>query len=101
MIGSSAQNVSAGARVKVRDPGAVPLWSTWDNDNQRTSTPVKRRLQQLFFSGDKKIQAEVVYISSETERERLKRDKRVKVALRDPAGSQIVITADVNNLKSA
>lgn len=101
MIGSSAQHVSAGARVKVRDPGAVPLWSTWDNDNQRTSTPVKRRLQQLFFSGDKKVQAEVVYISSETERERLKRDKRVKVALRDPAGSQIVITADANNLKSA
>lgn len=95
---ASPRSIPAGTRVKVREPGPVPLWSEWDDDNQRTSTPVKRRLQQMFFGGDKKIQAEVVFISSETERERLKRDSRVKVALRDPAGSRIIVTADATNL---
>ena len=33
-----------------------------DDDGQRTSTPVKKRLQKLFFRGDKRVHAEVVYI---------------------------------------
>lgn len=98
MMGSPMRSLSAGSKVTVTTPGPVPTWSEWDDDNQRTSTPVKRRLQEMFFKRDKKILAEVVYIASESERESLKRKNRVKVSLRDPAGSRITITADPENL---
>lgn len=94
----SAKYMGAGTRVKILNPGAVPQWSTWDDDGQRTSTPVKKRLQQLFFKGDRRISAEVIYIGSEGERDRLRSRGHVKIQLRDAAGSIIVITADTENL---
>lgn len=90
--------LAAGTRVRVKEAGPVPVVSTWDDDHNRTSTSLKRRLQQQFFNGDKKIQAEIVFIGSESERETLKRKNLVKVAIRDPAGSGIVITAESINL---
>ncbi len=90
--------LSAGSRVRVRKPGPVPEWSKWDDDGQRTSTPVKKRLQQLFFRGDKRVQAEIVYIGNESVRDRLKSKNQVKIELRDPAGASIVIIADAMNL---
>jgi len=97
----SAKFLAAGTRVKVAQPTDVPAWSTWEDDRQRTSTQVKKRLQQLFFRGDRRIAAEVLYVSSEDERDRLRRSGRVKVQLRDPAGCLIVITADAANLRRA
>ncbi len=93
--------VSAGTRVRVKEAGSVPQWSEWDDDGQRTSAPVKKRLQRLFFAGDKRIGAEVVYISNESQREKLRTLGRVKVQLRDPAGSMIVVTAATENLAAA
>ncbi|MEP0847681.1 MAG: hypothetical protein HRF50_12800 [Phycisphaerae bacterium] len=93
--------ISAGTRVKVRTPGDVPAWSEWDDDHQRTSVSVKRRLQKLFFAGDRRIGAEVVYVSNEAQREKLRTAGRVKLQLRDPAGSIIVITAPLENLAAA
>ncbi|MBL8878916.1 MAG: hypothetical protein JNG88_07330 [Phycisphaerales bacterium] len=90
--------MSAGTRVRVVEAGPVPSTSTWDDDHNRTSTSLKRRLQQMFFNGDKKIQAEIVFIGSESERDSLRRKNLVKVAVRDPAGSAIVITAESKNL---
>lgn len=97
----AVRSFSAGSRVRVIESGTVPHWSTWDDDKQRTSSSVKKRLQELFFKGDRKLQAQVVFIISEGERERLKRDGRVKVEIRDPAGASIVITADAANLRVA
>lgn len=91
-------SLAAGARVKVKTPGPVPEWSTWDDDRQRTSSSVKRRLQQLFFRGDRRIAASVVYIGSESIRDRLKAKQQVKVELRDAAGAAVVILADATNL---
>jgi hypothetical protein len=99
MVASGGKFMSAGTRVRIEAPGPVPNWSTWDDDGQRTSTPVKRRLQQLFFNGDRKIQAEVVYVGNESERDRLRNLGRVKVQLRDPAGCMIVLTAEAASLK--
>lgn len=95
---TAAKHYTAGARVKVADPGPVPQWSAWDDDRQRTSTPVKKRLQQLFFKGDRRVTAQIVYIGSETVRQQLKKKGQIKVQLRDPSGSTITITADANNL---
>lgn len=100
MLLSSKTPLSAGARVRVKSPGLVPEWSEWDAC-QRTSNHVKRRLQEAFFKGDKKIYAEIVYIANESLRERLRNQNRVKVMLRDPAGSSVVILADPDNLVSA
>lgn len=97
---SGVKHVSAGTRVKIHSPMAVPSESTWDDDNQRTSNSVKKRLQQLFFKGDRRVQAEVVYVASETVRARLKRNSLVKIQVRDPAGSCIVITAPTAHLKA-
>ncbi len=95
---SSAKFLSAGSRVKVAQPGVVPAWSTWDDDRQRSSPSVKKRLQTLFFKGDRRISSQIVYIGSESMRQKLKKKNQVKVELRDAAGSQIVITADAGNL---
>ena len=95
---SAANFLSAGTTVRVAQPGVVPAWSTWDDDRQRSSPSVKKRLQTLFFRGDRRISSQIVYIGSETVRERLKKKNQVKVELRDAAGSHIVITADAGNL---
>jgi hypothetical protein len=93
--------LAAGTRVKIKNPGTVPEWSVWDDDRQRTSTPVKKRLQQLFFRGDRRITASLVYISNESLRDRLRARNQVKVELRDPAGASITILADASNLTAA
>jgi hypothetical protein len=97
MLGKPRVNLAAGARVRVRSPGPVPEWSVWDAC-QRTSTHVKKRLQQAFFAGDKKIQAEIQYVGSEALRDRLRNEGRVRVELRDSAGCSITILADAENL---
>jgi hypothetical protein len=94
-------SLAAGTRVKVKTPGSVPQWSVWDDDKQRTSNPVKKRLQQLFFRGDRRISASVVYIGNESLRDRLRSRNQVKVEVRDPAGACIVILADSQNLTAA
>jgi len=93
--------IAAGSTVRIAKPGPVPEWSVWDEDGHRTSTYVKKRLQQLFFRGDKRVSASVVYVGNESVRERLKAKRQVKLELRDPAGASVVILADVANLIAA
>jgi len=101
MMRAGAKFMAAGTRVKVNNPGAVPQTSVWDDDGQRTSTSVKKRLQQLFFKGDRRISAQIVYVGSESERERLRRKNQIKVEIRDAAGSCIVITAGTGDVRAA
>ncbi len=101
MAMQTAKFISAGTRVKVTKPISVPQASTWDNDGGRCSTPVKKRLQQLFFKGDKRISGEVVYIGSEDVRTRLRAKGLLKVMIRDAAGSMITITAPAESLTTA
>ena len=98
---STKTRLTAGARVKIKTPGPVPAGSSWDCDGQRTSTSVKRKMQQLFFKGDKRISGQVVYISRESERVRLKRDGNVKVEIRDAAGVILVLTTPADSLTAA
>lgn len=100
MLGRPKVSLAAGTRVKVKQPGLVPEWSVWD-PCQRTSNAVKKRLQTMFFRGDRRVSAEIVYIASESVRQRLRAQGRIKVELRDVAGSSVVILADANNLRSA
>ncbi len=93
-------SLAAGTRVKVKSPGPTPQWSVWE-PCQRTSSHVKKRMQDLFFKGDRRITAEIVYIASESDREKLKSQGRVKLYLRDAAGSSVTILADANNLAAA
>jgi hypothetical protein len=97
----ASKHLPVGSKVKVKEPGSVPRWSMWDDDKGRTSGPVKKRLQEMFFKGDRKISAEIVFVSKESEREKLQRDGRCKVRLREPSGSCITITADPSNLVKA
>ncbi|MBW7904130.1 MAG: hypothetical protein LC135_13680 [Phycisphaerae bacterium] len=101
MMVASGKFISAGTRVRVREAGPVPTYSTWDDDGQRTSTPVKKRMQKAFFGGDRRIQAEVIYIGNESERERLRAKGLAKVQLRDSAGCMVVVTAEVASLIAA
>jgi len=59
------KHIAAGTKVSVAEPMDVPRWSEFDDDKGRTSVPTKRRMQLLFFRGDKKVTAEVVYIGNE------------------------------------
>jgi len=89
---------AAGTRVKVAAPMDVPEWSRWEDDRGRVSTPVKKRLQSAFFKGDRKVSAEVVYITQEGEREHLRRQGRVKIRARDTSGSAVVFVAEAGAL---
>jgi hypothetical protein len=89
---------AAGTRVKVAAPMDVPEWSRWEDDRGRVSTPVKKRLQGAFFKGDRKVSAEVVYITQECEREHLRRQGRVKIRARDASGSAVVFVAEAGAL---
>jgi hypothetical protein len=93
--------LSEGTKVKVALPMNVPEASTWDDDGGRISTRVKKLLQTRFFRGDRHLSAEVVYIAKESERERLRRQGLVKLRVRDPAGSILVLTADPTKLKTS
>jgi len=95
------RTLPAGSRVKVKSPGPVPEWSTWEDDHHRVSTSTKRRLQQLFFRGDRRITASVMYIGTESLRDRLRAKGQLKVELRDPAGSSVVILAAAEGLIAA
>jgi hypothetical protein len=101
MTGLKTKSLGAGTRVKIAAPGEVPDWSSWDDDGQRVSNSVKKRLQQLFFRGDRRVCATVVYIIKESEREKLKRNGWVKVEIRDSAGSTVIVTAEAENLHAA
>ena len=93
--------IAVGTKVKVIEPMEVPEWSTWDDDKGRTSGSVKKRLQGMFFRGDKKVHAEIVYIAKESVRDKLRRQGQIKVRLRDPSGAMLVITADPAKLVKA
>ena len=101
MNGLRMKSIAAGTRVKVTTPGSVPDWSSWDNDGHRVSNSVKKRLQQLFFIGDRRVSGAVVYIIKESEREKLRRSGWVKVEVRDASGSSVVFTANSENLRAA
>lgn len=66
----------------------------WDDDAGRTSGLLKKRLITSFFKQDKRINAEVVYIAKESERERLRRKGLIKVRLRHQSGSTLTITVE-------
>jgi len=100
-MATNGNNLAAGTKVRVIEPMDVPEWSEWDDDKGRCSTPVKKRLQTMFFKGEKKVGAEIIYIAKETERDKLRRLGRIKVRLRDPSGASVVITADSGNLTRA
>lgn len=90
--------LAVGTKVRIATPMNVPEWSTWDDDHGRTSGLLKKRLQTQFFKGDKKVTAEVVYVSRESEREKLRRKNQVKVRVKDQSGCMLVITADPSKL---
>jgi hypothetical protein len=90
--------MAVGTKVRVAESSDVPEYSTWDDDHGRTSAAVKKRLQGMFFRGDRKLAAEIVYVSKESERERLRRKGLVKVRIKDQAGSMLTITADAKKL---
>jgi len=98
MAFDTRKHLSVGARVRMSEATDVPGWSKWDDDKGRTSASVKRRLQSMFFQGNRKVVGEVVYVSRESEREALRRLGRVKIRARDPSGSMLTFTADPTRL---
>lgn len=90
--------LAVGTKVRISSPMDVPESSTWDDDHGRMSASNKKRIQSMFFRGDRKLAAEIVYISKESERERLRRKGLVKIRVRDQAGSILTLTADPKTL---
>ena len=90
--------MAVGTKVKVAEPMDVPEYSIWDDDGGRTSAMLKKRMQALFFRGSNKLVAEIMYISKESERDRLRRKGLVKIRLKDQAGCMLNVTADPNKL---
>jgi hypothetical protein len=91
--------MAVGTKVRVVEPMDVPEYSTWDDDGGRTSAMLKKRMQSMFFRGDRKLVAEIMYIGKESERERLRRKGLVKLRIKDQAGCILTLTADPNKLQ--
>lgn len=98
MAFDSRKHLAVGTKVRVAEPMDVPEASTWEDDGGRTSASVKKRMQAMFFRGDRKLAAEIVYISKESEREKLRRKGLIKLRVRDAAGCILTLTADPNKL---
>ena len=90
--------LAVGTKVRVTEPMDVPEDSKLEDDHGRISPSLKKRMQTMFFKGDKKLTAEVVYISKESEREKLRRKGLIKVRIKDQAGCMLVLTADPSKL---
>lgn len=97
----SAKRLSSGTAVRVRHAGPVPHWCECDDDRGRTSGPVKKRMQEMFFRGDRKIRAEIAWVTSESERDELARKGRVKIKVRESSGTTLTFTASTENLEKA
>lgn len=93
------KHLAAGTKVRVAEPTDVPAWSTWDDDRGRTSATLKKRIQAMFFRGNRKITAEVLYVGRESERAKLLRKNQIKLRLKEASGIILNITADPGNLK--
>ena len=96
-----SKNFPAGTKVKVIKSMEVPHYSTWDDDRGRISTPAKKTLLQRFFEGSQKIAAEIVYVSKESERNKLKKAGQIKIRLRESSGATLIITANPEILVKA
>lgn len=97
----SAKKLASGTAVRVRNAIPVPHWCECDDDRGRTSGPVKKRLQEMFFRGDRKVRAEIAWVTSESERDELARKGRVKVKVRESSGTTLTFTAPTDNLDKA
>lgn len=91
----------SGTPVKVITPGPPPPGVEWDDDKQRTSGPVKKRMVEMFFRGDKKLRSEVAWIVSESARDELKRKGLMKVKVRESSGTTLTFTVPAANLRKA
>ena len=94
----SSKHLAVGTKVRVAEPMDVPEDSKWEDDHGRISPSLKKRIQAQFFKGEKKLVAEVMYIAKESEREKLRRKGLIKIRVRDPAGSILILTADPSKL---
>ena len=94
-------HLSVGTKVRVTEPTETPETSKWDDDGGRTSATLKKRIQTMFFQGNPRVQAEVLYIAKESERARLARMGQIKIRLRDKSGCMLNITADPSILTPA
>ena len=86
--------LAVGTKVRVAEPMDVPENSSWDDDHGRMSASLKKRMQAMFFRGDRKLAAEIVYVSKESDRERLRRKGLIKIRVKDKAGCMLTLTAD-------
>ncbi len=95
------QVFSAGSKVKLIAPMEVPNWCTCDDDRGRVSNHVKQTIRERFFKADSKLNAEIVHVASETEREKLRKLGHTKVRVRMPSGDTITIAVELDKLTKA
>lgn len=95
------QTFSAGQKVILTAAMTAPAWCVCDDDKGRVAKHVKKTILERFFKVDKKLTCEIVYVSNEVEREKLRKAGRAKVRVRTPAGECIIIPIEINKLKRA
>jgi len=95
------QFLTIGSKVRIAKPMAVPPWCEYDDDRGRVAKHVKNVIRERFFKGDTKLNAEIVHVPNETQREKLRKAGRTKVRVRMPSGETIVITVEMDNLVKA
>jgi hypothetical protein len=93
--------LSSGTQVRVIRPGPVPLGMEADDDRGRLGVQVKKRMMEQFFKGDKKLKAEIAWVTSESEREGLRRKGLTKIKVKEASGNTLIFTAPMNNLEKA
>lgn len=84
------KELSANCIVKVIQPGAPPTDIEWVRDvhvNPRT----RRQLIEGFWKGHRGISGQVAYVANESERDRLRRQGKVLIHLRDVSAQKVSI----------
>ena len=71
----------------------------WDDDFQKTSPYVKKQLIRKFFSQNKKVKGEIIYITSESKKMELKKKSLIKIRLKEISGTSVIISCPINYLE--
>lgn len=91
---------TSSTKVKVTEPGDPPTDIEWVRDihiNGRT----RRQLTSQFWKQHRGIIGQVSYVSSESQREKLRREGKVMVHVSDPSAQSIVLIIPVKYLTKA
>ena len=92
--------LSTSTKVQVANPGSPPNNLEWVRDihiNPRT----RKQLIEGFWKRKRGVSGQVAYVANESDRERLRKEGKLRILIRDPSSQTITVIVPENLLEHA